>query len=486
MFYNVNFFQKDYNAVYGSIEYAYGKNNEIIRDLVDMTDINFPVAFYDDQKEFGGNFIWKKYSKEKEQIVNEIVNKETQQKVIKKTSVVYYMMIEITKNKNNMSPREIMCYFKKNVSDNLKNVVIKQYCRVTIKSDGKSGNDTSTIYNGKIRKIDELEALYMDPFFHPMKDRLWSFIKQLHFHPEEIIALGQTPQYNLLLHGPPGTGKSSFGYRIAMALTRNIISVDFRHIQTKSSLCQLFTYPNISSGSPNDVVFLLDEFDISIRFIYEKEHNRQLRRELVTKKLEKARRLLDLPNNSKPNHYKTRKYLKKNHKDSNQIRSKICDEDLPLLEDVESDEEEDVHEAFISKYMLMQSSCLKEMQEMDESVNLKDLLDIFQGPVPNNGAIIIATTNDYEEIYNMCPALFRPGRLTPIHFGYPDRTIIQDISQYYFNKIPTFYVQEQTKTPTSAFIQIAIDNVVQYGKEKGYAHFENDLEKLLKRDSLKE
>ena len=48
---------------------------------------------------------------------------------------------------------------------------------------------------------------------------------------------------------------------------------------------------------------------------------------------------------------------------------------------------------------------------------LEDLLEILQGPVPREGQIIIATTNKFDEIKNECPALFRPGRLTPIEFG---------------------------------------------------------------------
>ena len=43
---------------------------------------------------------------------------------------------------------------------------------------------------------------------------------------------------------------------------------------------------------------------------------------------------------------------------------------------------------------------LDESNDDKDAFVLKDLLEIFQGPIPKNGTIIIATTNDYDEIYN--------------------------------------------------------------------------------------
>jgi hypothetical protein len=67
-------------------------------------------------------------------------------------------------------------------------------------------------------------------------------------------------------------------------------------------------------------------------------------------------------------------------------------------------------------------------------LNLEDLLEIFQGPVPLEGSIIIATTNKYEEIRRMCPALFRANRLTPVKCDYLDNKTLSEITKYFFNK----------------------------------------------------
>jgi len=90
---------------------------------------------------------------------------------------------------------------------------------------------------------------------------------------------------------------------------------------------------------------------------------------------------------------------------------------------------------------------------------INDLLEIFQGTVPNDGAIMIATTNDYEGIKEMCPALFRPGRLTPIYFGYADKDLLQDISRFYFGRELEIYIPDKLEIPTSQIIQIALESI---------------------------
>ena len=65
-------------------------------------------------------------------------------------------------------------------------------------------------------------------------------------------------------------------------------------------------------------------------------------------------------------------------------------------------------------------------------LDLDDILDVFQGPVANEGAIILATTNNYEQILKMCPRLFRDGRLKPVYFGYLEREVFSKVVNYYF------------------------------------------------------
>jgi hypothetical protein len=66
-------------------------------------------------------------------------------------------------------------------------------------------------------------------------------------------------------------------------------------------------------------------------------------------------------------------------------------------------------------------------------LTLDDLLDVIQGPVPLCGSIIIATTNKYDEIKELCPPLFRHGILTPVLFVYADKYIVNEKCKYFYN-----------------------------------------------------
>lgn len=92
------------------------------------------------------------------------------------------------------------------------------------------------------------------------------------------------------------------------------------------------------------------------------------------------------------------------------------------------------------------------ISDSDEDIRMKDLLELFQGPVSPDRTIIIATTNKFEKIKEMCPDLFRPGRLTPFKIDYLDDNRINEMTEYYFNHswdaklprtIPTAFLTEQ-------------------------------------------
>lgn len=68
----------------------------------------------------------------------------------------------------------------------------------------------------------------------------------------------------------------------------------------------------------------------------------------------------------------------------------------------------------------------------DDSFELSDLLEILQGHVPRPGQIIIATTNHFERIRKICPAMFRPDRLTPFEIGYMTRANVNELIAIYF------------------------------------------------------
>jgi hypothetical protein len=82
---------------------------------------------------------------------------------------------------------------------------------------------------------------------------------------------------------------------------------------------------------------------------------------------------------------------------------------------------------------------IKEINDENKSdvLRLSDLLELFQGPVPIKDRMIIATTNNYQNIKDTLPALFRAGRLTPLRFDNLDWQSFCELCQYYFKALPT-------------------------------------------------
>ena len=246
-----------------------------------------------------------------------------------------------------------------------------------------------TLYYGVKKTPEELEPLYISTFFSHEKDRLWKLAKQIHTNPMEFFKMGQSPQIGWLLHGPPGTGKSSFAYRLAMTLQRNIVLIDIRSLKKRDAIFQIIRKPTVSGITifpPSSNVYIFDEFDLTVTELYAREKRKE----------------------------------------------KITDEWINLVQSTSG---------FVNHTVEKKDGETKEIISLDtmmgtssDDISLTDLLELFQGPVPMKGAIIIATTNKYEEIKKMCPALVRPGRLTPVYFGNPDSKTINEISNHYFQK----------------------------------------------------
>lgn len=295
----------------------------------------------------------------------------------------------------------------------------------TEKSEGK--NSISKIYSGPKLDTDNLKERFIDTFFHHEKERLWNMAKVVHFHREKMEKYGQSPQMGLLLHGPPGTGKSSFAYRIARTLNRHIVSLDIREfINNKRDLFQILKSPHIwdSTYIPSNVVFILDEFDLVVE-------------ELI--------------------------YNKKLNDNKIQAFSKIVNDIISIdSEDLKEDEETKVNSIANSKF------------------RLEDLLELLCGPVPNIGAIIIATTNNFEKIRKACPALVRPGRLTPVEFNHFHRETLQEMVHYYFDKRLEIDLPEVIDRPNSEIVELALNSTIMFDtKEEQFNNFQAELLKLI-------
>jgi SpoVK/Ycf46/Vps4 family AAA+-type ATPase len=264
------------------------------------------------------------------------------------------------------------------------------------------------IYNGVMKSKSELYNLYFKPFFNSHKDKLLDFLHKMEDNPELFIKNGQSPSMNLLLHGPMGCGKTSFVYRVAMYLNRDIISVNISTLtKNRRDLYELFNVISFYNNN-NKCVILLEEFD---KMIDKLENTKQS--------------LMSL--------------LKKSEK-SNKSNTNINNFDRTL-----------------NDCSVNNNSDSDDIYENPDTIIVNDLLELLQGPVPTPGRIVIATSNDYEKLVNKYPPLFRVGRLNPIKFDYLNWETFQELVNYYFNKFPTMKPIDSINIPIVEIIQDALN-----------------------------
>ena len=299
-------------------------------------------------------------------------------------------------------------------------------------------------------KPETLEKIFIKTIFHKEIDSLWNQIKTLHFEPEKMWDCGFAPRLNLLLYGPPGTGKSTFAWRVAMATGRHIINVRLNDY-SKDELLKIFIHPVVGGKTihSKDVIYVLDEFDIDINKILMKS----ICKEKQLQKLEGiVNKFFDGVINNMTRYKHSRADLDKKKDEPKK--------DEPNKDETKKDEtkkDETIDTSGITAEIDNINKTLAGMTTTFDNVNkiggniikIEDLLTIFQGAVPTEGCVIIAMTNKYEELKEKCPALFRPGRLTPVYFGNFDLELLSRVSKHYFNRNILFDAPKETEIEIS-------------------------------------
>lgn len=269
-------------------------------------------------------------------------------------------------------------------------------------TDDKKTDNTITLACYKIMRNQKKEIAWLvTDMYSGDKDKLKPDTYMLDFfHPEKEILLAKimhaqsgASQFSAIFHGPPGTGKSTLVYRMAMLTRRQIISVDLTALKYKSTIFAYFnsiTNNGIKYTYKNSIV-LLEEFDI----VFE--------------------------------------YLKKQAEIDNRMKNRWVDKKV----DDHVDSKKKNEDTFVGQ---------------PEEFTLRDLLEILQGPVPMNGRMVVATTNKLPEPIKACPELFRDGRLTPIKFDHLKRDQVNMMIDHHFPENPELRVGFDPDIPSSKIL----------------------------------
>ena len=193
------------------------------------------------------------------------------------------------------------------------------------------------------------------------------------YHRAKYTESGQTYKLTLLLYGEPGTGKTCILRGLLNHTKRDAIWIPWSNVKTCSDLSSILR-ANKFNGKPRqlkDVIFIFEDFDANSSKVLKK-------RKLVKKKTEDSPDEFTLMTNT--------------------LAETASDLDTPkeILDQIKSLKE------FATNMMGPGS------HKMDDELTLEYALNMFDGIVEQDDAIIAFTTNHLEDID---PAVFRPGRV---------------------------------------------------------------------------
>jgi hypothetical protein len=321
-----------------------------------------------------------------------------------------------------------------------------------------------------------------DTFFSEYKSFLFAIMKsKINYNIETVGSWN-----NLILHGAPGTGKSTIIYRIATLMKKSIISVDISfYLDKKKELFALFHGQDFQLPESNQTlniskncIIILEEFDNAISKLIDLEKIYKLKQDIIESDFQQKHSMILESNKQHADEEETKEDEEETKEDDEKEETmSVADYQRQVMMD-EVSHHKKIKNNSKNKEVNKELSISKISFEIDQLLNnnntstksdvlrLGDLLELFQGPVPIKDRIIIATTNHFDKIKTSLPALFRPGRLTPLHFKYLNWNLLNELTLYYFNQTIMLTNYPEINLPTSQIIELALK----------YKSLENDFE----------
>ncbi|KAJ0396991.1 hypothetical protein P43SY_007230 [Pythium insidiosum] len=252
------------------------------------------------------------------------------------------------------------------------------------------------------------EEKTFENLFFDEKEQVISLLDNFMNKSGKFAIKGFPYKLGFLLHGPPGTGKTSLIKAIAAHAKRHIVTINLGKIKSNQELMdavfdlkfavQDMDYP--ISLSFEDVIFVMEDIDCASSIVTKREDDSDDDDEAGgTQSPDEVGKELEAEED------KSSKKRKKKQKK----KASVLDAD--------------------EKYMSAMMKLVLEDEKKNARLNLAGLLNVLDGVIDCPGRIIIMTTNHPEKLD---PALIRPGRVNKkLYLSYMDWRQVRLMIEYY-------------------------------------------------------
>jgi chaperone BCS1 len=317
------------------------------------------------------------------------------------------------------------------------------YTLTNLKFEDSPSERWSEVVFESTRSFDNLffdrKMITMDKIDHFLKNKEWYYSKGIPYS----LGIG--------IHGPPGTGKTSFIKALAAKTNRNIICISLKLLKTKKQLDSIFFEERYNDDNKKHSVtfdkkiIVFEDIDCIGDIVMDREKKKN-------------------KNKNKNGEDFSLGIGRKLNLDEMTMTSKVNIGDL--LETIAEMDES-------SKKGIMTTTGPKSITE-DEPITLDDILNLWDGIRETPGRIMIISSNHYDDLDT---ALKRPGRIDiTLELSYASRQVISEMYKHLFETNIDIAALEQVND--KFYSPAEIINI--------YMNEEQDKERLIKRLQLNE